>query len=206
MIKGKKGKTQEENQDKNDEKFEVKIDVNIGDKKITEDLEDALYIPTVDKLNSTILANMMASIPSLHARWNFIYNEAVYEYDMSKTRLEVWESNAEKKIREELKKIESRVTDKMVEGTKKMDPEFKRYSKDVVLAKRNMNHIKALANGFGEKGEKIVSIASLLKMEMENLGKGKNVLGKKEYGHIKYDKKEEKIKSDPDINDGWPTD
>ena len=64
-------------------KYKVKLSVKIGGRLIESDIEDSLSIPTVDKLNPTMIANMMAEIPSLHARWNFLYNEAVFEYDIS---------------------------------------------------------------------------------------------------------------------------
>ena len=67
-----------------------------------------------------------------------------------------------------------------------------------------MNHIKALANGFGEKGEKLVNIASMLKWEGELFGRGRNIQSKK-YGHIKKEG-EDNIKTDINKNEGWPTD
>ena len=204
MVRRKQDKNQEEDND-DGKKFSVKIDVKINNKTIKEDVEDALHIPTIDQLNTIKLSNMMSESASLHARWNFIYNEAVYEYDIAKTKFEVWDAKIGKTIRKELAKLEKgRVTDKMVEEAKKLDPEYETLNEDLALKKKNMKHILALANGFGEKNDKIVNIASMMKWEAELLNKNKNAFsGKKEYGHIK--KEETPVKTDPDKNDGWPT-
>ena len=65
------------------------------------------------------------------------------------------------------------------------------------LAKKNMKHILAQANGFGEKGEKIISIASMMKWEAENLSG--TTKASKQYSHIN---REDKGK---DHYTEWPT-
>ena len=65
----------QENEIAEENDYKVKLSVKIGERLIESDVEDALFIPTVDKLNPTVVANMMAEIPSVHARWNFLYNE-----------------------------------------------------------------------------------------------------------------------------------
>jgi len=185
--------------------FEIKIQVKIGENIIEQDLENALYIPTAEKLNPTIVSNMMAEIPSMHARWNYLYNRAVFDYDIQKTKFEVLLSRKAHEVRKELAKIESgRITDKMVDEAIKLDPEYERINEDLAAAKKNMKDILALANGLGEKGEKIVSIASLLKWEgeLQGLRRGTKEKG---YNHIRppKDKDDEKYKFDGS-NGGWP--
>jgi len=184
--------------------YEVIIKVKIGEKTIEQDLDNALYIPTADKLNPTIVSDMMAKIPSMHARWNVLYNEAVFDYDLKKTSFEVWLARKAQETRKEFQKIESgRITDKMVDEAMKMDPEYEKRNEDLSEAKKNMKNILALANGLGEKGEKIVSIASLLKWEGELQGLRKGDKGKV-YNHIQpHNKKEKEYKFD-DSNGGWP--
>ena len=198
MIQGKKGNIQNlktVNDDSYD--FKVKINMNIGGKLIEEDIEEALTIPTIDKLNPTILANMMAESPSLHARWNFLYNEAVYEHDMEKTKVELWISKKSQQYRKDLAKTEKgRITDKMVDESVKLDPEYQGIMEGLALAKKNMKHILALANGFGEKGEKVISIASMIKWE------GENISGNRRVNKIKQEKGQQ---GDLSVNDGWPT-
>ena len=63
-----------EEKENQDEVFKVKLSVTIGKKLIESDLDEALFIPTVDKLNPTVVSNMMSEIPALHGRWNFLYN------------------------------------------------------------------------------------------------------------------------------------
>lgn len=191
MIQGKKKK--EESQD---DTFKVSLNVKIGEKLIKSDIDEALFIPTVDKLNPTIIANMMTEIPSLHARWNFLYNEAVYEYDMLKTKSEVWFAKKAQEYRKDFERRDKRVTEKMIDEAIKVDPEFQILNDDLAEAKKNMKHILAQANGFGEKGEKIVNIASMMKWEAENLsGKGKT---DKKYNHIRKEDQEDPIED-------WPT-
>jgi len=187
-----------------EKEYEVIIKVKIGEKIIEQDLDNALYIPTADKLNPTMVSDMMAVQPSQHARWNVLYNEAVYDYDNMKTKYEVWTAKKAQEIRKEFSKIENsgRITEKMIEEAMKLDPEYDKMNDDLATSKKNMKNILALANGLGEKGERIVSIASLLKWEGENLSPRK---GEKVYNHIKgpSSKREKEYKFD-DSNGGWP--
>lgn len=174
-----------------EKEFEVRLNVKIGQKTIESDLEESLFIPTVDKLNPTIISNMMAEIPSLHARWNFLFNEATYEYDMCKTKMEVWIARKGQEYRKELAKADKgRVTDKMVDEAIKVDPEYEVMNDNLATAKKNMKHILAQANGFGEKGDKITSIASMMKWEGESLQS-------KKYNYIKKEKEETPINEWP---------
>jgi hypothetical protein len=187
---------------KQSEDFAIKVSVKIGDRLIEQDLEDSLSIPTSDKLTLPLILKMLAENPVLHARWNVLYNESVFEFDVLKTKFEVWLSKKSSEYRKELEKVtKGRVTDKMVEDMIRADSEYEKISNEVALAKKNMKHIFVMANGFGEKGDKIVNIASMLKWEAENLG-GKGSLERKQYHHIKRDFEE---KTDPKVNDGWPT-
>jgi hypothetical protein len=190
----------------NDEKeFFIKVSIKIGDKLIEQDLEESFSIPTSDKLTLPLVLKMLAENPVLHARWNILYNESVYEFDILKTRFEVWLSKKSTEYRKEIEKVsKGRVTDKMVEEMLKMDPEYEKISNELSLAKKNMKHIFVLSNGFGEKGDKIVNIASLLKWEAENLG-GKGFIEKKQYHHIQRNFEDKKTASDPNVNDGWPS-
>jgi len=202
MINKKKKKTIENdnsNDNENENKdFDIKIKVNINNRLIEADVEESLHIPTIDKLNPVVVSKIMAEIPSLHARWNFLYNEAVCEYDMLKIKFDVWLARSSKESRKELAKLEEkRVTDKMVDETIKLNPEYMSLQNDIANAKKNMNHIKALAMGFGEKGEKIVNIASMMKWEADILG-GQQAVKRGGAGF-------KEIKTDKNINDGWPT-
>jgi len=184
--------------------FFIKVTVKIGDKLIEQDLEESLSIPMSDKLTLPMLLQMLAENPSLHSRWNVLYNESVYEYDLLKTKFEVWMSKKSSEYRKELEKVsKGRVTDKMVDELIKADPEYERICSDLSLSKKNMKHIFAIANGLGEKGDKLVNIASMLKWEAEKLG-GNTLLESKKYQHIKRDfEKDENF--DLKVNDGWPT-
>lgn len=172
--------------------FKIKLSIKIGNKLIESDLDEALYVPTVDKLNPTMLSNMMSEIPALHARWNFLYNEAVYEYDILKTKLEVWNARKSREYRRQLSSDSKKVTERMVEDMIHLDPEYKKLNDDISIAKKSMKQILAQANGFGDKGDKIISIASMMKWEAENLAGA----SRKKYKHIQ--KGDEPIKY-------WPT-
>jgi hypothetical protein len=197
------------NNDDNNNDFFVKVIVKISDRLIEQDLEESLSIPMADRLSLPMILKMLAENPVLHARWNVLYNEAVYEYDVLKTKFEVWLSKKSTEYRKELEKIaKKRVTDKSVEDMIRSDPEYEKISTDLASSKKNMKHIFAIANGLGEKGDKIVNIASMLKWEADTLG-NKFIGDKKQYHHIKRDyeenneKKQEKF--DLEVNDGWPT-
>ncbi|MDD5650311.1 MAG: hypothetical protein PHF86_07845 [Candidatus Nanoarchaeia archaeon] len=191
-----------------DEEFFVKVLVKIGDKVVEQDLEESLHIPMADKLTLPMVLKMLAENPLVHARWNVIYNESVCEYDILKTKFEIWLAKKSGEYRKELEKVaKGRVTDKMVDDMIKSDPDFERMSEDIAISKKNMKHIFAIANGLGEKGDKIVTIASMLKWEADALGGNKFFGPKKEYHHIKreYEDKKDDEKLDLNVNDGWPT-
>jgi hypothetical protein len=203
-----KNKLEEQKTVTDEHEFSVTVSVKIGGKVIEQDIEESLHIPSCDRLTLPVVMQIMSENPSLHARWNILYNEAVYEYDVLKTKFEVWYSKKSQEYRKELEKFsKGRVTDKMVEDIIRSDAEYETINDELALAKKNMKHIFVLANGFGEKGEKIISIASLLKWESENLS-GKKQMENKQYSHIErgYEKKEvEKEVFDINKNDGWPT-
>lgn len=188
------------------DEFSIKVSVRIGNRLIEQDIEESLSIPTSDKLTLPMILKMLAENPVLHARWNVLYNESVCEYDMFKTKFEVWLSKKSIEYRKELEKVQKgRVTDKMVDDMIKVDPDYERYSNDLASSKKNMKHIFVLANGFGEKGDKVVNIASMMKWEAENLG-SKNFV-QRQYHHIKreFDDSTKQEKLDLNVNDGWPT-
>ena len=195
-----------------DDEFSIVVNVRIGKHIIDQDIGEALYIPTIKKLNPMEISRIMAENPSLHARWNALYNEAVYEHDMLKTKFEIWMAKEGKSTRKELNKIAKeekiRVTDKLVDDTMKSNPEYESISQEIAEAKKNMKHILAIANGFGEKGEKIINIASMMKWEAEILAGNKRVGSGKAYPMIeKNDSKkagEKEYKMDMKANGGWP--
>jgi len=196
-----------QSQDTDDTDFFVKVLVKINDRVIEQDLEESLSIPTADKLTLPLVLKMLAENPVLHARWNVLYNESVYEYDILKTKFEIWLSKKSAEFRKELEKVsKGRVTDKMVEDMLKSEPYYEKLSEDIAASKKNMKHIFAIANGLGEKGDKIVNIASMLKWEADALGGNKFFGPKKEYSHIKRNFEEKKQEDfNLEVNDGWPT-
>lgn len=197
-------KVESDNSDVKD--FFIRVSVKVGERIIDQDLDESLSIPMADKLSLPMVMKMLAENPVLHARWNVLYNEAVCDYDLLKTKFEIWLSKKSSSYRKELDKVtKGRVTDKMVDEMIKSDPDFERMSDDIALAKKNMKHIYAIANGLGEKGDKVVNIASMLKWEADAFGGNKSLGLKKEYSHIKrgYENNEEKF--DLEKNDGWPT-
>jgi hypothetical protein len=185
--------------------YSVKLTIKIGDKIVEQDLEESLSIPSPEKLNLTILSKLMAESASLQARWNYLYNEALCEYEILKRKFDVWNAKKSHEYRKELEQIaKGRVTDKMVEDAIKCDSEYSQLSDEISISKKNMRHVLAIANGFAEKGNKIVSIASLLKFEAENLS-GKSSFDQKKYSHIEKTYEQDKENFDINKNDGWPT-
>lgn len=191
---------------KDEDEFKVKLSIKIGDRLVESDLDDALSIPTIDKLNPATISNMLAGLPALHGRWNFLYNEAAFEYDIMKTKVEVWTAKKSQEYRKSLSKDPEspRVTDKMIDEMIKTDPEYKKYNDDLAMSKRNMKHVLAQANGFGEKGDRLTSIASMMKWEAEAIGASRKMKGDKEFSHIK-NQEDFEGSADPKVNGGWPT-
>jgi hypothetical protein len=192
MISRKKNSEQQntEDQESSDSEYKIKLSIQIGDRIIESDLEDSLMIPTIDKLNPTVVANMFAELPSVHGRWNFLYNEAAFEYDMLKTKLDVWMAKKSQEYRKLLSMGDGKITEKLIDDTLKSDPEYKELNDELAKSKKNMKHVLALANGFGEKGDRLTSIAMMMKWEAENLSgyrKSATTASGKQYSHIKND-------------------
>lgn len=204
MLKRRIKEEVNETSEQGNEDFFVKIKVKIGEKTIEQDLEEALSIPMADRLTLPLVLKMLAENPLVHARWNVLYNEAVCEYDELKTKYEVWLAKKSAEYRKELAKVEKgRVTDKMVEDQIKCDPEYEKINTDLAISKKHMKHIFALANGLGEKGEKLVTIWSMLRWEADTLGNDKILGNKKQFPYIKRNENKENF--DLKVNDGWPT-
>jgi hypothetical protein len=185
----------------------IKFVVKIGQKVIENDIDNYLSIPTCDKITLPAVLQILSENPTLHARWNVLYNEATYEYDVIKTKYEIWHSKKSLEYRKELSKVsKGRVTDKMVDDMIILDVEYESINNQLSESKKNMKNILAIANGFGEKGDKIVSIASLLKWEGGKFDNNKSNYDNKKYSHIERSFEEKNdINFDINKNDGWPT-
>ena len=143
-----------------------KVSFKVDDKVLDFDINRKLHIPSVDILTPAKVANLMAENPSIHTRWNVLSNNAAIEYDKEKMGFDIWEKAQSKTYRKELIEVSGkRVTDKMVEEAVMTDPEYmKRYSK-VLQKKQDAANIKSIALGFGERGDRLVNISSLMKSE-----------------------------------------
>lgn len=204
MLKRKLNEEVVNTSEQGNEDFFVKIVVKIGERTIEQDLDDALSIPMFDKLSLPSIGQMLVENTKIHGRWNVLYNEAVCEYDILKTKYEVWIARKSSEYRKELAKVEKgRVTDKMVEDQIKCDPEYTRYNDDLAISKKHMKHIFAIANGLGEKGDKLTTIWSMMRWEADALGNDKILGNKKQFPYIKRNENKENF--DLKVNDGWPT-
>jgi len=191
---------------KNSYDFNVKLTIRVGEELIEQDLDDALTIPSASDLNPTIIMNLMAEAANVHARWNTLLAEATAEYDMIKWRTEIWRAEKAKQYRKELEQLKSgRITDAQVQDAIRLDPEFLEIMENEINAKKNMNHVKSLAIGFGEKREQITSIASMMKSELAALGEGNKTKNSLNKTGRELSEKEEKYNFDPEINGGFPT-
>jgi len=155
-MMGKKGKAP----------IEFKVSFKVYDETIDVDINQKLYIPSIDILTPQKACNMMAENPSLHARWNVLANQAAIEFDREKISFEIWEKERSKHYREELAEVSGkRVTDKMVDEAVMTDPEYRRRYFEMLKKKEDAANIRSVAFGFGERGDRLVNIVSMMKME-----------------------------------------
>ena len=163
-MNGKKGKAVSQEDESDDFLFEVNLTVN--DKQLTVDIDKKLHIPSIDVLTPQKACNMMAENASLHARWDVLANRAIYEADIEKVRFEVWVKEKSRVYRTDLtQELGKRVTDKQVEEAVISDPEYLRRFSSYLKKKENSGNIKSIARGFGERGDRLVNIVSLMKWE-----------------------------------------
>lgn len=150
-------------------KFELKVLVEWDDKQLDVDINKSLHIPSIDTLTPSRLSNMMAENPAMIARWSVLANKAWHEYELLKTRFEVWEKGEHKRCREALL-LESdkrkRMTERAIEEAVMSDPEYLRRMEILLQAQENAENIRSLARAFGAHGERLVNISSLMKVEI----------------------------------------
>jgi hypothetical protein len=157
-MNGKRGKSPN--------KIDFRVILQIRDDVIEVDVDDKLHIPSIDILSPQKACNMMAENPALHARWNVMANQAAVDFDREKISFEIWEKETSKHYRMELTEVSGkRVTDKMVEESVMTDPEYKRRYFEMLKKKEDAANIRSIAFGFGERGERLVNIVSMMKNE-----------------------------------------
>jgi len=160
MKTGKKG------YQKHNKNWELKVSFKVDDELLDIDVNRDLHIPSADVITPAKVQNMMAENASIHARWNVLSNNAAFEYEDSKMEFEIWSKDQAKIYREEMgETTKKRVTDKMVEEAVMTDPEYIKKYRNVLKKKRDAANVKSIAIGFGEKGERLVNISSLMKSE-----------------------------------------
>jgi len=178
-MNGKKGKSKNP-----EDSFELKVSFKIDDKTLSIDVDEKLYIPSIDVLTPQKACNMMAENPAIHARWNVIANRAAYEADYAKMQFEVWVKEQSKHYRMELAETTGkRITDKMVEEAVMTDSEYLRKYHEYLKKREDAANVRSIAIGFGERGERLVNIVSMMKFEKPTA----NVKGKTVYAEIDED-------------------
>jgi hypothetical protein len=149
-----------------EEDFDFSVTLKMNEKQLTIDIDNKLRIPSIDVLTPQKACNMMAENPALHARWNVLANQAACQADYEKIRFEVFVKEKAKIYRVELAEaLGKRITDKQVEEAVMTDPEYMRKYKDYLDKKENAANIRSIAFGFGERGERLVNITSMMKWE-----------------------------------------
>lgn len=167
MNVGKKGR---QNSDEGKD-FEFKVTFRINEELIEFDVDERLQLPQIDVMTPQKACNLMAENAAIHARWNVLANNAAIEHDMARIDFEVWEKNQAKIYRSELSEsVKKRITDKMVEEAVMTDPQYLKKFNEVLKKKRDAANIKSIAIGFGERGERLVNIVSLMKSEKPTSG------------------------------------
>jgi len=144
-----------------------KVQLSVRQETLEIDINDKLYIPSIDVLTPAKACNMMAENPALHARWNVLANEAAMDFDKEKMEFDIWVKERSKHYREDLADVlgGKRITDKMVEESVMTDPEYMRRYKQVLEKKKDAANIRSISFGFGERGERLVNIVSMMKSE-----------------------------------------
>lgn len=147
--------------------FELTITLAVSGTQLDFDINQKLHIPNVDTLTTGRLTNMMAETAAIHARWSVLSNQAAHAYDVAKIRFEVWEKQQLKRFREGLiDEKHKKQTERMIEESVMSDPEYIRRYEQVLEAKENASNVRSIAFAFGEKGDRLVNISSLMKMEI----------------------------------------
>ena len=167
-----------------EDSFELKVSFKFDDKILDIDVNEKLHIPSIDVLTPQRACNMMAENPAVHARWNVLANRAAYESDYAKMKFEVWIKEQSKHYRMELaESTGKRITDKMVEEAVLTDPEYLRQYHEYLKKREDAANVRSIAIGFGERGERLVNIVSMMKFEKPTA----NVKSKTVYAELDED-------------------
>jgi hypothetical protein len=192
-MNGKKGHTVSAvtESEQTDDLFKFTVSLKISEKQLAIDIDDKLRIPSIDVLTPQKACNMMAENAALHARWNVLANAAAVDADYEKIAFEVWVKSQSKTYRSELAESAGRrITDKQVEEAVLADPEYLRKYRDYLKTRENAANLKSIAMGFGERGERLVNITSMMKWE-----KPTSTVGKRGRGAAGYQDDEETEKA-----------
>lgn len=164
-MNGKKGKLEKQTKLSKDD-FELTMSFKVGDELLTIDINEKLHIPSIDILTPQKACNMMAENASIHARWNVLSNQAAVKADRTKIEFEIWVKEKSRTFRLDLAEVSSkRITDKQVEEAVMTDPEYLRMYTRYLKAKEEAANLRSIAFGFGERGERLVNIVSMMKSE-----------------------------------------
>lgn len=194
-MNGKKGKIGKQGKIQSSDDFELKISFKVNDELLTIDIDEKLHIPSIDVLSPQKACNMMAENPSIHARWNVLSNQAAVIADRTKIEFEIWVKEKSRAYRSDLAEVSSkRITDKQVEEAVMTDPEYLRMYNRYLKAKEEAANLRSIAFGFGERGERLVNIVSMMKSEKPSAG----VKNKFDYGTD--DEEDDDVKAFSDNN------
>jgi hypothetical protein len=189
-MNGKKGKSEKREIYQSKDDFELTISFKVNNELLTIDINKKLHIPSIDVLTPQKACNMMAENASIHARWNVLSNQAAVNADRMKIEFEIWVKEKSRAYRSDLAEVSSkRITDKQVEEAVMTDPEYLRMYNRYLKAKEEAANLRSIAFGFGERGERLVNIVSMMKSEKSSVGV------KNKFDYSDDDDKEDDVKA-----------
>lgn len=195
-MNGKKGKLGKQTKLSVKDDFDLTMSFKVGDELLTIDIDEKLHIPSIDVLTPQKACNMMAENASIHARWNVLSNQAAVKADRTKIEFEIWVKERSRAYRSDLAEVSSkRITDKQVEEAVMTDPEYLRMYNRYLKAKEEAANLRSIAFGFGERGERLVNIVSMMKSEKSSAGV------KNKFDYSDDDNNEEDVKAFSDSDD-----
>ncbi|MFA5732677.1 MAG: hypothetical protein WC934_11815 [Acidithiobacillus sp.] len=183
------------------DKIKFLVTLETSDAKIEEDIDEKLMIADPSTISTKKLTNMMAEISAIHARWNVLYFKARHDYEIALVKFDVWSARQFLETKKNLINTlnAKAATDKATSNAIVSSQKYLEFKSKIAKLKQNMDNIKAIANGFGEKSEKLDSIAAMLKFEARH---DKSRVGE-------YDESEDtdyinkETSHDISNNDGW---
>ena len=158
---------EQETEQTNDKSGQSLIKVMINDRLEEYNLKKSCKIKIDNSTSIGDIIKQLCENPFEHTMWEMRYNEALCNLELLKTEFDVWKSKKAQTYCTWLKGTNKENANlKTIQNMLESSTDFNDYKKRIILARKNVNNIRAISNSFLKKAEILMSIGSMLKSNL----------------------------------------